>query len=267
MDQSHPSGKPNFPLLVYIQHFDPGKYPVESAVAVRELEKRGLPYIGKSTEDLRDEPFSLTRNDLVIGDTDWTRRSMKSLRMQMPEAPDYPKCLEHLLHRKIEITTLGKVQKQLEEDPSKEIFIKPAKDTKAFNGLVEPKDQMLWYVLEEFGPSYPVVASEIVNFVTEYRVYCIKGEIVGVSYYCGLKEHTLDLDIVKEAVKVHFEHEKLDGCVLDFGVVLKKDADGNEVSQTTLIEVNDGYSIGFYEGVPEDKYVDMLIARWAQLVR
>jgi len=81
MDQSHPSGKPNFPQLVYIQHFDPGKYSVESAVAVRELEKRGLPYIGKSTEDLRDEPFSLTRNDLVIGDTDWTRRSLKSLRM------------------------------------------------------------------------------------------------------------------------------------------------------------------------------------------
>ena len=101
-----------------------------------------------STDDIIYQPLQLTKNDLVIGDFDWTRRSMKWLKRSMPEAPDYPKCLEHLLNRKLEITTLGSVQTKLEEDPTKEIFVKPAKDTKAFNGLVEPKDQMLWYVIE-----------------------------------------------------------------------------------------------------------------------
>ena len=75
---------------------------------------------------------------MVVGDFDWTRRSMKWLKKTMPEAPDYPKCLEYLLNRKITQTTLGKVQQQLEENPTNLVFIKPAVDTKSFYGLIEP---------------------------------------------------------------------------------------------------------------------------------
>jgi hypothetical protein len=131
---------------------------------------------------------------------------------------------------------------------------------------VEPKEQMLWYVLEEFGPSVQVVVSEVVDIVTEYRVYCIKGEVVGISYYAGEERRPLDESIVKEAAKVHYENEKLDGCGLDFAVI-KKTVDCVDTYLTTLIEVNDGYSIGFYEGVPENRYVDLLIARWQQMMK
>ena len=75
-----------------------------------------------------------------------------------------------------------------------------------------------------------MVASEIVNFVSEYRAYCIKGAVVGISFYCGDKDYKLDEAIVHEAVRVHYEHEKLDGYVLDFGVVLKKDAEGKDIT-------------------------------------
>ena len=53
---------------------------------------------------------------------------------------------------------------------------------------------------------------------------------MGISFYCGSKDYALDEAIVHEAAKVHFENEKLDGYILDFGVVLKKDADGNDVT-------------------------------------
>lgn len=40
---------------------------------------------------------------------------------------------------------------------------------------------MLWFVLEQFPRSLDVVCSEIVDFVKEYRVYCINGEIKGIG--------------------------------------------------------------------------------------
>jgi hypothetical protein len=76
-----------------VQHFDPGKYPPESAVCVREFEKRGITYLAYATEDLIMQPFQLTKQELVVGDFDWTRRAMRALKRKMPAAPDYPKCL------------------------------------------------------------------------------------------------------------------------------------------------------------------------------
>jgi hypothetical protein len=48
--------------------------------------------------------------------------------------------------------------------------------------------------------------------------------------------------------------------------VIKKTVDGQDQFETALIEVNDGYSLGCYEGLPDKDYVDMLIARWQQLM-
>ncbi len=48
--------------------------------------------------------------------------------------------------------------------------------------------------------------------------------------------------------------------------MIKKTVDGQDQFETALIEVNDGYSLGCYEGLPDKDYVDMLIARWQQLM-
>jgi hypothetical protein len=57
----------------------------------------------------------------------------------------------------------------------------------------------------------------------------------------------------------------LAGCSLDFAV-MKKKVDGVDTFLTTLIEVNDGFALGYYEGVSPKDYTDLLIARWAQLL-
>lgn len=46
------------------------------------------------------------------------------------------------------------------------------------------------------------------------------------------------------------------GCALDFGVT--------EDGRTLLIEMNDGYSLGFY-GLEPALYARVLAARWAEL--
>jgi hypothetical protein len=55
-------------------------------------------------------------------------------------------------------------------------FIKPAEDTKAFSGIIEPRDQMLDYLRMELPADLPVLCAEIVSFVAEYRIYLVNGE-------------------------------------------------------------------------------------------
>ena len=105
----------------------------------------------------------------------------------------------------------------------------------------------------------------MVDFVSEYRVYCVNSEVKGIGKYKGDSDApSLDRETVDNAVKILFaspEGQGLSGCSLDFGV-MKKVVDGVEQYETTLIEVNDGFSLGRYEGVSEQDYTDLLITRW-----
>jgi hypothetical protein len=71
---------------------------------VEELHKRGVPILTMSTEEFLSVK-NLTKDDLVVGNFDWTRHATKQLGIQLT-ANDYPECLSHLLHRKIWRSTL-----------------------------------------------------------------------------------------------------------------------------------------------------------------
>ncbi len=114
---------------------------------------------------------------MVVGDHTWAKMSLKWLGIPLPDAPDYPDCLKHLLHRKIWLTTLG----DLLDREDKNYFIKPAEDIKAFSGFVESKDMMMKYLIESFPLHFPVLCSELIDMISEYRVYCIDGAIKGIA--------------------------------------------------------------------------------------
>jgi hypothetical protein len=103
----------------------------------------------------------------------------------------------------------------------------------------------------------PVWCSEIVEWLSEYRVYVVRGKIVGTGHYAGDASKCLDRGQVDEAVAC-FEAsgDAPGGYGIDFGVL--------STGQTALIEVNDGYSLGSY-GLADDLYTDLIIARWAEM--
>ncbi len=79
----------------------------------------------------------------------------------------------------------------------------------------------------------------------------------------------MDIDIVKQAVKTLSSCEEgshLKGMGIDFAVIKKVEGE-EEKYYTSLIEVNDGYALGHYEGVSGKDYTDLLIARWAELLK
>ena len=271
------------PKRAFLLHYDNGKAPPhrtfkcppESRAVARVLRARGVEVLFKTPDEMLRRPPPLKVSDMVVGDMAWIRLALGKFNIPMPRAPDYPDCLKHLLRRRIWTTTLGEVCRYLEREVSSKgldktpnVFIKPATDTKLFNGLVEPRDQMIQFVAMQFPKSLSVVCSEIVDMVSEYRAYCINGVVKSIAHYLGpdMREK-LDAKLIHEAGATLFKHRPdLAGCGLDFAVVKKSDG----AFETVLIEVNDGYALGIYEegshGIGERDYTDMLIARWRTLV-
>jgi len=63
----------------------------------------------------------------VVGDFDWTKYALNKMGIKLPTPPDYPKCLKHLLNRKIWETTAGEMEEFLKTVGDKETyFIKPS---------------------------------------------------------------------------------------------------------------------------------------------
>ena len=241
----------------------------ESQLVADELRSRYVPVVVLTTEDFQRQLSQISSTDLVVGDFNWTKMAFKQLSIPQPDPPDYPACLSHLLHRKIWMSTLGGVAALLHASPEQQVFIKPASDTKAFSGLTASLDWMT-YLLESFPASVPVLCSDLIVMVSEYRVYVVDGTIRSVCHYQGPKDVTLDMPVVEAAVQslcASEEGRQLAGCSLDFAVIKKVGEDGHDAFVTGLVEVNDGYSLGAYEGISAKDYTDMLIARWGQLVK
>ena len=120
-----------------------------------ELESRNIPVVILATESL-PFPADLNRMDLVVGDFNWTKTSLKQLGVAMPSPPDYPKCLEHLLYRNMWSSTLGEVRNTLANDPTAKFFVKPSQETKAFSGGVYQLDDIEGFMNGIEGvPEYP----------------------------------------------------------------------------------------------------------------
>lgn len=232
----------------------------------RELATRGWTVINET-----DAVFcGIEKQDLAVGSPDFTRSGLSALGVKTPAPPDYPRCLRNFLHRDIFSTTLGDVASSFAADPKTQLFVKPARNAKAFCGtLLSSADvATLWLEMwtESFGPSYPVLCSTPVEILSEYRVYTVHGKVVGIGGYGksapeGCPE--IDRTVIEEASTRLYRDgiESLHGCALDFGVFRK-----GESFITALIEVNDGMFTGIYAGVSPKDFVDMLLARWAQMV-
>ena len=259
--------------VAYLQSFD-GNLSPEGELVASVLTEQGIPYETYPTEHILASPLPLEGNELVVGDFDWTRNVTLQLGIPLPPPPDYPSCLSHLLYRNVWESTLGQVEESLLQDGGGEgekelegVFIKPKEDGKAFSGLLASTGWME-YLLAQFPRDFPVWCSDVVDMVAEYRVYVVEGVVRAVCHYKGDPDADLDRQVIQDAAATLWESEEgkhLAGCSLDFAVVRPKDGDGEEVV-TALIEVNEGFSLGAYDGVSAQDYTDMLVARWRVLM-
>lgn len=163
---------------------------------------------------------------------------------------DYPDELKSFLGRNIWVDTFDNVLSSTQIWP---IFVKPIRN-KAFTGFVLRNETDVPR-LRNTKNNEPVLCSELVDFVSEYRAFVRYGNICDVRPYKGDWHVHFDSDVLDNAV-LSFKSIPA-GCALDFGVT----KDG----RTLLIEVNDGFALGSY-GIDPIEYAKLLSARWSELV-
>lgn len=234
-----------------------GKLRHEEQLLRAEFERRGIPVSLYTSKRIQRRQLPLSRETFIAGDMNAMHGAMRQLKIEVPPPNDYPKSLLPFLHRRIWNSTLGVIEEQVAEGAREPVFTKPADRCKNFTGRV-------FASLDDFrelgnvSRSQAVWCSEIVDWLSEYRVYVIGAEIVSVDLYSGDSNRTLDLEVIKAALGAfHDSGEAPSAYGIDFGVMAS--------GQTALVEANDGYSLGAYQ-ISASAYADLLIARWSELI-
>lgn len=243
--------------MIYLQKYDINKFDREEESLAREFTRRGYeikPFYGK--EVLRNR-LKFTKDDLVAGNITIMHNVFKQLGVEIPETHDYPDVLKPYLKRKVWSGKLRDILRPIEDGYADEFFIKPKERLKRFTGFVV-KDMSSLYQFGNISKNIEVWASEVVYWISEYRVYVVNGKVRGIKYYNGNPDVQLDLITVDNAID-DYENSGLapKAYGIDFGVL--------DTGETALIEVNDGYSIGNYE-LDDKDYADLIETRWNEII-
>lgn len=189
------------------------------------------------------------REDVVVGGLGVVRARLRALGVDASEI-DYPEELRPFLGRRLWKTTIDHASAEV---GTWLLFVKPV-EGKRFAGCVVAGTRDL-VGKGCCGEDFPVICSEVVDFVSEYRCFVRRGEILDVRRYRGDWSKALHREAIERAIAAYASAPA--GYAADLGVT----SDG----RTLLVEVNDGYSLGPYGPWPEP-YAQLLSARWAQMV-
>lgn len=207
--------------------------------------------------DLLDGKIFFDKKFLVIGGIQSVLFALSKLEIPPPEAIDYPSELEPFLLRKIYKSTISQIYAKCKNDIiDPPLFIKPLNQHKKFNGHVISRYRDLIYTSKWaiHEPTTPIWVSDVVNFMSEWRYFILKNEIIGCSNYKGDPLIFPCIKTIKNAIE-HYKNSP-SAYVIDFGVI--------ENGSTALIEVNDGFAFGSY-GLNCFKQIKILEARWKEL--
>jgi hypothetical protein len=196
----------------------------------------------------------LNRNDVPMGTIEFVERFSTILNINLPKDFSYgfDDCnLHKFLKRKIIRTTYSKAPNNS--------FIKPLK-TKLFTGNIKSQLDL------NFEPNLEVWSSEPVNFTVEYRIYIHLNIIIGYSRYdhfdCVSEE--IDLDFIQKIIN-SFKNSPV-AYSIDIGW-------NDDKNEWCLIELNDAWSLGFYNNSDESSnpptnlhYCKMIVDRWNEIL-
>ena len=203
--------------------------------------------------DLADiATLNITPNTPVFGGITAIRHALTQLGIKPPEPLDIPEELIPYTERDIQFNTLGYFM----EHGKFPLFVKPRKP-KLFTGMVVTSPDELSYLsqLDLDGDEQEIIASSVVNFIAEFRVFVSNGEIYDCRSYSGKWNVTPDFNFIENTIKNYTTAPA--GYTIDFGVT--------DTGKTLFIEANDGYSFGSY-GLNPTAYIKISIARWKQMV-
>jgi len=137
------------------------------------------------------------------------------------------------------------------------VFIKPLTEHKLFTGLVIRQFSDLIKINHVDGNT-DILQSSVSNFISEYRVFINRQDIMGCKNYTGYYKVLPDFNLIEDAIRNYGHHPELPvSYSLDFAITDK--------GETQLIEINDGFALGSY-GLNPIYYCKMIRDRWHQII-
>lgn len=187
---------------------------------------------------------------IVVGSIGSVQQRLLQLEFPIPECIDYPKELYQFLGRKIWKSSINTIANNPDNWG---IFIKPAKSSKKFTGIVVKNTKSLIGCGDQLEDT-EIWCSEAINFLAEWRCFVRYGEILDVRMYKGDWRLHFDYKIIEKVVKSYKTAPS--GYSIDFGLT--------DTNETLIVECNDGYSLGSY-GLTPINYAKLISARWSEI--
>lgn len=188
------------------------------------------------------------KNDVIVAFFGPVKSRLRDFGIEVPNI-DYPDSINKYFGRKIWKSTIDTIN----SNPDLwNVFVKPV-NNKTFNGRIvrQTKDLIGCGMC---GIDQEVYVSEIVNFVSEYRIFVRYGKVIDVRHYKG-------------DWRVYPDHKVIENCVNDFKDAPKVyaiDFGVTDDGKTLVVEVNASCCIGSY-GLDVIKYAKFRSARWSEL--
>ena len=205
-------------------------------------------------EDIMEVPAN--KNLILVADIDYTHAFLMRLGIEPPKALNIPEELMSFTGRNIRYMTMG----EFKQDKQLPVFIKGNGLAKEYSSIfgagVISKESSRQNFFTGVPDTFPVLVSDYVDIVSEYRGYVIDGQLKGIKHYLGDIRIFPEMKVVDDAISKYKTQPV--GYSIDFGIT----SDG----KTILIECNDGFSLGNY-GLEPNLYSTLLAKRWLQIMK
>lgn len=193
----------------------------------------------------------LSKTNIIVGFIEDVSKYLEALGMEVPNALNIPPELISYAGREIRYMSMS----EFKQDTRVPVFVKPNGRNKEFSGVGVLTRLETKACFQDVPDDTPVLVSEVVDFVSEYRCYVIEKKLIGIINYRGDIRVFPDVSIIDKAIEDYTSQPA--GYSLDFGIT----SDG----RTLLVECQDGWSLANY-GISDVDYSRLLSARWLQLV-
>jgi hypothetical protein len=201
-------------------------------------------------EDIEEVPKS--KYNIVVACIETTNKYFERFGIPAKQALNIPPELMKYCHRDIDYMTM----EEFKRDTRLPIFVKPNGRAKEFVAGVITKEESRKFFFNDVPDNSPVLISECIDIVSEYRGYVYDKKLQGLYWYMGDFRKFVDCSIIDKAIEDYTTQPA--GYSIDFGLT----SDG----RTVLIECNDGWSLGNY-GLEAGKYCKLLTRRWIEIFK
>jgi hypothetical protein len=146
------------------------------------------------------DELPISRDSIVSGGIPVVLKALAKLGCPAPFLDAIPSSISEFAGRNTWQSTIAEVRNRFAEPDSAPVFFKPLPhDTKLFNGTVARKFRDL-IATAHLPPDLQVLCSEMVGFVSEYRVFVLHRETIGCRHYKGDFRLFPDFSLVDAAI-------------------------------------------------------------------